>query len=68
MKIVKDISPSILTSVRGGSECLASNSDCFLDPGANAELVLKFDVALHSSYAALPMLNENLTLLQPFQR
>jgi hypothetical protein len=28
----------------------------FLGPGANAELVLKFHVALHASHAVLPML------------
>jgi hypothetical protein len=27
----------------------------FLDPRANAELVLKFHVALHASHAAFPM-------------
>jgi hypothetical protein len=39
----------------------------FLVPTANAELVPKFHVALHASHAALPMLNQNFTIMQPFQ-
>jgi hypothetical protein len=52
----------------------------FLGPGANAELVHKFDIALHASHAALPtvsskfrrilalpMLDQNVTTMQPFR-
>jgi hypothetical protein len=40
----------------------------YLGPGANAELVPKFHVALHASHAAPPMLGQNFTIMWPFQR
>jgi hypothetical protein len=39
----------------------------FLDPRANAELESKFHFALHASHVALPILDPNFTIIQPFQ-
>jgi hypothetical protein len=59
----------------------ANSIKVFLVPRANAELVHKLHVALHASHAALPMvtakfrptaalpmLDQNVTIMQPFQR
>jgi hypothetical protein len=40
----------------------------FLGPRANVKLVPKFHDELQSSHAALPMLNQNFTPMQPSQR
>jgi hypothetical protein len=39
----------------------ANSIKVFLGPRANAELVLKFHVALHDSHAALPMVTLNIS-------